>query len=470
VNDPSLRAGPDQGAGRIGTTVADKYRIVRSLGRGGMGAVYLAVHSVLERRVAIKFLRADLADDAEMVARFRREAQAAGRLEHENIVSVIDFGVTPEGAPYLVMEFLDGSNLAEVIEGDGPLTVPRAVTLVVQACRGVGAAHARDIIHRDLKPANLFVCVRDDGSEQVKVLDFGIAKLRSSAGSGGATTGTGASFGTPDYMSPEQARGERQLDQRTDIYSLGAVLYELLTATKPHSGETYNEILHDILTRAPTPITELRAGLPDGLSSVIERAMAEDREMRFASASELVTALLPFTRLEDSRPARTARSGVSTDCGAQTVRARPIERSVPSRHGLPGLQTVPRWRARRLVAWLTALLLAAGMIGWALWSRAPSGGAPVPAKASARALPEARPEPPALDRPRAPEPEWSVRTEAPPVAARKAARARPPDSRRAASAPAPPQSTPAEPAPVPANAQRASKKPSRYDSVNPYRQ
>jgi eukaryotic-like serine/threonine-protein kinase len=279
---------------REGSILAEKYRIARQLGAGGMGAVFEAEHLFLKRRFAIKFLRSELLGNAELVARFRREAQASGQLEHENIASVTDFGVTPSGTPYFVMEYLQGENLSRIIKREGPLTPPRAVSLVMQACRGVAAAHARGIVHRDLKPDNLFVCPREDGSEWLKILDFGIAKIRMSTDDEGTNTKTGTTMGTPYYMSPEQARGDRNVDHRTDVYSLGAVLYEALCNSKPHDGTTYNEIIYAILSREPVSLPELRPELPHGLVGVVERAMAREPADRFASMAEFASALSPY--------------------------------------------------------------------------------------------------------------------------------------------------------------------------------
>ena len=290
MNDAGNELPVATGFDRVGTLLADKYRIVRPLGEGGMGAVFEAEHTFLKRRFAIKFLRSELLKNAELVARFRREAQASGQLEHENIASVTDFGVTASGTPYFVMEYLKGQNLSHVIKTEGPLTAPRAVAFALQACRGLGAAHARGIVHRDLKPDNLFVCPREDGSEWIKVLDFGIAKIRLGAEEG-LNTRTGTTMGTPYYMSPEQARGDKNVDHRTDIYSLGAVLYEALSGEKPHEGTTYNEIIYYILTREPVPLRQLRPELPRGVVAVVERAMAREVGDRFENMAAFATAL-----------------------------------------------------------------------------------------------------------------------------------------------------------------------------------
>ena len=277
---------------RIGVAV-DKYVIVRPLGRGGMGAVYEARHAHLERRVAIKFLLPELAANPEALRRFENEAKAAGRLEHPNLVAVTDVGRTADGAPYLVMEYLDGEDCARLLRRLGPLPVPRAVDIIAQACRGLAVAHRSGIVHRDLKPENLFVTDAGDGCDLLKVLDFGIAKLRGTEA--GAGTKTGATFGTPHYMSPEQARGAADLDERTDVWSLGVVLYELLTGRKPFEGDQFLEVVHRILGGEAQPLASVRPGLPPRLVAVAERAMARDLALRFPSVTSLAEALGPLT-------------------------------------------------------------------------------------------------------------------------------------------------------------------------------
>jgi eukaryotic-like serine/threonine-protein kinase len=278
---------------RVGRTAGGKYKLVRLLGAGGMGEVYEALHAVVGRRFAIKFLHPDLAGNTEIVARFQREAQAAGSLENENIAAVVDAGTADDGAPYLVMEYLEGEDLAHLLVRTGPLPVPRAAYIMIQACRGLVAAHDKKIVHRDLKPENLFVCKRNDGSDLVKVLDFGIAKLHV-GGAGTGLTHTGATMGTPFYMSLEQARGAKEVDHRTDIYSLGVILYEILTGAKPHPGESYNEILYHVISNEPAPLESVRAGLPAGLAAVAHKAMAREAGDRFASVVQFMEALIPF--------------------------------------------------------------------------------------------------------------------------------------------------------------------------------
>jgi serine/threonine protein kinase len=278
---------------RVDELLADKYRIIRFIGEGGMGTVYEAQHTVVGRRFAVKFLHSELAKEDEILERFRREARAAGALESENIAQVVDFGHAADGIPYIVMEFLVGEDLAQFLAREGPLPLARAVNIIIQACRGLDAAHAAGIIHRDLKPENLFVCRRGDGSDLIKILDFGIAKLALAGvdGEGASVTRTGSTMGTPFYMSPEQARGAKDVDHRVDVYGLGVILFEALSGQKPHPGDSYNAILYHILTQAPTPIATLRAGLPDDLTDILQRSLAFNPSDRPATVMALAQAL-----------------------------------------------------------------------------------------------------------------------------------------------------------------------------------
>jgi len=278
-------------APRVGKIVGGKYRLARRLGEGGMGEVYEAQHTVIGRRFAVKFLHAHLAKNAEAMTRFRHEAQAAGGIEHENIGAALDFGEADDGAPYLVMEYLEGQDLAHLLAEEGPLPYTRATYLILQACRGLVAAHGRGIVHRDLKPENLFLCKRDDGSDLIKVVDFGIAKLRAKV----TVTQSGVTMGTPCYMSLEQARGAKEVDHRADIYALGVILYESISGTRPYPGDNYNEVLFNLFSNEPPRLHELCPDLPAGLADVVHRAMAREQRNRYDSVADLAVALAPFT-------------------------------------------------------------------------------------------------------------------------------------------------------------------------------
>jgi serine/threonine-protein kinase len=282
---------------RLDEIVGGKYRIVRFLASGGMGSVYEAQHTVVRRRFAVKFLHHELALRRELLARFQLEAEAAGALESEHVAAAVDFGIATDGAPYIVLEYLVGESLEHLLEREGRLPPARATHLVQQACRGVQAAHASGIVHRDLKPHNLFVSRREDGTDLVKVLDFGVAKLEFMEKSGAATR-TGTVLGTPSYMSPEQARGEKNVDHLSDVYALGAILYELLCGKKPHPGDSHNAILHHIATQPALPLALALPELPEALVAVVEQALAGEPARRPASAEEFATALAPWVRAE----------------------------------------------------------------------------------------------------------------------------------------------------------------------------
>jgi endoglucanase len=335
-------------ARREGELVGGKYRLVRYLAAGGMGSVYEAQHTVVRRRFAIKLLRPELAAQRDSLSRFQREAEVAGTLENENVAAAIDFGIAEDGSPYIVMEYLAGESLRSLIDRGAKIPVSRACDIVMQACRGVGAAHKAGIIHRDINPQNLFLCRRDDGTDLVKVLDFGIAKL---AAAESAETQTGAILGTPAYLSPEQARGERAIDHRTDVYGLGAVLYELLVDRKPHPGDSHNAILHHICTQPALPIDAAVVNLPRELAAVTTRVLASAPADRFASAEDFAQALSPYAKRE---------VWPSTGEGEVPVtRTRPISTAEP-----PAPTRRPRIRHGELVALLAlvgAVILAAGV-------------------------------------------------------------------------------------------------------------
>jgi endoglucanase len=280
-------------ARRVGEVVGGKYRLVRFLAAGGMGTVFEAQHTVIKRRFAIKLLHAELAMQRESLARFQREAQAAGELESENVVAAIDFGIALDGSPYIVMEYLSGESLRTLVDRAGRLPITRATDMVMQACHGVAAAHKAGIIHRDINPQNLFVCRREDGTDRIKVLDFGIAKLEAVES---AETRTGTILGTPAYLSPEQARGEKNVDHRTDVYGLGAVLYELLSGKKPHPGDSHNAILHHICTQPSIPLDAAPLGISVQLVENINRALSSDPNGRQNSVEELAQALAPWAK------------------------------------------------------------------------------------------------------------------------------------------------------------------------------
>jgi serine/threonine-protein kinase len=274
----------------VGDLVGGKYRVEEILAAGGMGVVVAAVHEALGQRVAIKFLRAT-EEDEQAGPRFVREAQVAARIQSEHVARVFDCGTTESGVAYMVMELLEGTDLAAELRGRGRLPVEEAVDILLQAIDGIASAHALGIVHRDIKPANLFLTKRAGALRCVKVLDFGISKVDAVDD---ALTGTSTMLGSPRYMSPEQAKSSRTVDARTDIWSLGVVLYEALDGESPFAGVTMGETLSRILSFDPPPLRDRHADVPEGLSRVIARCFERDREQRFSNVAELSQALSPF--------------------------------------------------------------------------------------------------------------------------------------------------------------------------------
>lgn len=282
-------------AGRIGQVLDERYQLVRLLGAGGMGEVYEARHRRIQRRYAVKFLLPEYAANRDLLQRFFNEVEAAGRLTHLNIAAAIDMGVAPDGAPYMVLELLDGCDADVLLKQRGPLPIGRAVDITVQACRGLAAAHADGIVHRDLKPANIFVTTGPDGADLVKILDFGIAKLAGHSTTAGAVaTRDGALLGTIAYMSPEQVAGASSVDLRSDIYSLGVTLYQLLTGALPYGGRSLPALLYAIVNTPPASLAHIRPEIPRELVQIVEAAMAKNPDERFPNMIVFAAALAPF--------------------------------------------------------------------------------------------------------------------------------------------------------------------------------
>jgi eukaryotic-like serine/threonine-protein kinase len=297
--------------------VINNYRILSLLGEGGMGAVYLAEHPFMGRKAAIKVLRGDLAGDRGLVERFMNEARAANAIRHPNIIDIIDVGRTPSGVPYLMMELLEGQSLAQRIKDAGHLEAREAIEIGVQTAAALTAAHGKGIVHRDLKPDNLFLVPDESrpGGMRIKVLDFGIAKLRGDLTDVSARTQAGALMGTPPYMSPEQCRGlSDEIDHRTDIYALGIILYEMLCGAPPFVSAGWGDIVLAHLTKAPEPPSAKNPLISRELESTILVALAKQREERWSSMAELQAALRksPATIPDGPVVARATITGVKS--------------------------------------------------------------------------------------------------------------------------------------------------------------
>jgi serine/threonine-protein kinase len=286
------------GAPQPGDVIEGKYKVEKVIGAGGMGFVLAAHHMLLDQRVAVKMMRASVASGADAVPRLLREARASARLQSEHVVRVMDVAVQSNGMPFIVMEYLEGEDLEALLRRQGPLPLDDACDYALQALVALAEAHAHAIVHRDLKPSNLFLTRRMDGSYLVKVLDFGVAKSMAVLGdAGGRLTASGAVMGSPLYMSPEQIRGKRDLDGRSDLWSLGVVLYELLTGDVPFPGDTLGGVFASILESPYRDMRGVRPGMPLELDKLVARCLARRPEDRFATAGDLARALAPFVGL-----------------------------------------------------------------------------------------------------------------------------------------------------------------------------
>lgn len=281
----------------VGGTLAGKYAIEGVLGEGGMGTVFVARHLELDEIVAVKVLRDDVAKNPIAVARFLREGKIAARIRSEHIVKVRDVGRTEEGAPYLVMEYLEGEDLEAMLEREGSFPVEFSVDCILQACDAIASAHAAGIVHRDLKPGNLFATRRRNGSLVIKVLDFGISKL-GDLSEVGHRTNVEEVFGSPFYMSPEQLLSSATADARSDVWSLGVVLFELLTGQRPLDGSSLAQLHLNILQGTPLDPLSLRPDLPPELAATVLSCLVRDRDQRMASVQDLAFALAPYASEE----------------------------------------------------------------------------------------------------------------------------------------------------------------------------
>ena len=354
----------------LGQVIANKYQVEGVLGEGGMGVVVSAWHLGLEQRVAIKLLLHHMRQaDSSALERFQREARAAARIRSEHVCRVIDTGNLDDGTPFLVMEYLEGADLADELLRRGRFEVAEAVRYIREACLALHQAHEAGVIHRDLKPANLFLVQRPDGTRMIKVLDFGVSKSLSGTGSPNLTlTKTSALVGSPIYMSPEQLNSSRDVDGRTDLWALGTILYELVAGRTPFYGETIPQLVNAVLNTEPEPFSSLNISVPAGLELVIRRALSKPRDGRYATAMELYEALGPYS---SDRPG---------SISGTTERAVLPTRSMSLEHAAPVTPAVvsappPNAKKRRLpVAALVLLLIGAAGLAAFLSRRAPGEG------------------------------------------------------------------------------------------------
>jgi len=371
--------------------VSGKYRVERLLGMGGMGVVVQATHLELDRNVALKFLLDEAGALPHVAARFAREARAAARIQSEHVARVLDVGTLENGAPYIVMEYLEGEDLQRLMERRGRLPIVEAVDYLLEACEAVAEAHSLGIVHRDLKPANLFLSRLPSGERLVKVLDFGISRLQVSA-EDPRLTSTAAVFGSPLYMSPEQMASAASVDERSDVWSLGVSLYELLTGCHAFAGETKGALIAAVLSETPKPPSLYRPELPRELDRAILRCLEKEPALRFANVAGLAAALSPFgsARSADSLDRISNVLGVRAPVlPSETGPSTPLAPARPTRTDGSWSQTSssaaePRRRPPR-IAWLAggAVVAAAAYAVGALRSASPAGVDAPPARASA---------------------------------------------------------------------------------------
>ena len=367
--------GPGMGADLVGVLLLGRYQVLERIGDGGMGAVYLAEHTTILKKFAIKVLSAQLSLREDHVDRFMREARSASMINHPSVVEITDFGMTPDGQPFFVMEYLQGQDLAQVVGETGPMAWKRARPIMLQVCSALQAAHEQGIVHRDIKPGNIVLVKRGGAAEHVKVLDFGIAKVLGQDPDAKGLTQSGVVVGTPEYMSPEQGWGQ-PVDHRGDIYALGVLLYELLTAKIPFSGTTMMEILNRHMFEVPDI---KHPNIPEEVGPIILKAMQKDRTLRFQSMNEMAAAVEAVGT--GASPVTVVDEEIKTPWGPVTAR----------------FNTVPAAAQQRSWVWLSVLsaVVAVGAVVYAMMpDDAPPADPAPPPPVVAQADPTPPPPPP----------------------------------------------------------------------------
>jgi len=392
----------------ISQLVADRYRVIRKLGEGGMGSVYLAEHVVIEKKLVLKVLAPELARREDLVARFLQEARSASRICHENVIDISDFGQSADGYVYIAMEYLDGKDLGEVVRAEGALPWSRTRDIVMQICRALRAAHDKGIVHRDMKPENIFLIQREGRPEFVKILDFGIAKVMGLDPNGPRLTRTGMIFGTPEYMAPEQAEG-KEADHRVDVYAVGCIAYHLMTGQTPFLAENFMAMLTKHLMEDPVPPSVRRPDLaitPE-MDALALRALEKDRDKRYQNMAEFLEAV-STCRGPDKASGQRPVAGYTLEMGGAHAQAA-LKESKPAERA-SDTEIVPRgWeeaaasefgdRPSRPRSNQTLVLAVVGValgVAGALWFALSRGGTPPsqpPAPVAVKVIPSPVPAP-----------------------------------------------------------------------------
>ena len=368
---------------RPGTVVNDAYRIVRQIGEGAMGGIYEARQLRLDKRVAIKVLARELAVNGEALLRFHREAEITSQLGHPNIITVFDFGTTEQGQPYLVMEFLEGEDLADRLSREKKLPLAGAVRINKQVASALAETHAKGVVHRDLKPANIFLS-KIQGEDFAKILDFGISKVRAAST---ALTNASTLMGTPMYMAPEQAKGETELDHWTDQWALACITYEMLAGRPPFVGDDTAALLYQVVHENPPPLAQFNADLPPSVDGIIRRALTKDQNERFPHVTAFAQAF------EAAAAGKPIPADSAIRAGAPAPQPRPPGGlMVPPPNADPFAPAPPRRRSPKVVL-LVGIAMTAGAGVWLLRGRLPHP-APAPAAPAAAAVNPAPAPPP----------------------------------------------------------------------------